>query len=208
MDSPTTTEFHDKADASAHRIAKVYAESLLNNAREQGQEDTILEELDSLVRDIFTRQPRLEVLLSSAALGRRARAEAIRTIFDAKASALFTNFLLVLNDHERLELLRPILTEARDLYDRRHNRLRVQVASAIPISDEVRRRLENGVRNFFHLEPVLMLRVEPEILGGLRVRIGDMLYDASIRSKINNLRNQILASSSHEIQSGRDRFSN
>jgi len=208
MDQPATTEFHDKADVSAHRVAKVYAESLLNAATGQNQDLAVLDELDSLVRDVFAAEPRLEVLLSSAAVGRKARKEAIETVFAPKASRLFTNFLLVLNDHERLDLLRPILTEARKIYDARHNRLRVHVTSAVELNNEFRGRLEHGVRTFFKLEPVLMTKVDPEVLGGLRVRIGDMLYDASIRAKLDDIRNQILSSSSHEIQSRRDRFSN
>jgi F-type H+-transporting ATPase subunit delta len=208
MEQPSAKEFHDKADVSARRIARVYAESLLNAAKNQGQEDEALAELDVLVRDIFPTQPRLETLLSSAALGRKARHDVIQTLFASRTTAAFTNFLQVLNDHERLDLLRPILTEAHALFDQRHGRLQVLVTSAVPLLDEVRRRLETSVRDYFHLEPVLKARVDPEVLGGLKVRIGDMLYDASVRSKLDNLRNQILASSSHEIQSRRDRFSN
>lgn len=206
MDSSPTQEFHDKADVSAHRIAKVYAESLLNAAKSLNQEQAAMDELDSLVRDIFPKEPRLEVLLSSAAVGRKARKEAIERLFGT-ASVSFRQFLQVLNNHERLDLLRPILTEALDLFDQRHGRLRVEVTTAVPLPAETRTQLEKGVRESFNLEPILMAKVDPAVLGGMRVRIGDMLYDASIRSKLDNLRNQILSSSSHEIQSRRDSFS-
>ena len=70
---PNLKEYHDRADVSARRIAKVYAETLLNSAQKQGQEEAVLEELNSLVRDVFEKDPRLETLLSSAAMGRIAR---------------------------------------------------------------------------------------------------------------------------------------
>ena len=69
MTEPSPKEYHDKADVSARRIAKVYAAALLNTAEKLGQAEAVLAELDSLVRDVFEKVPRLEVLLSSAAVG-------------------------------------------------------------------------------------------------------------------------------------------
>ncbi len=153
MTEPSPKEYHDKADVSARRIAKVYATALLDTADKQGQAETVLEELGSLVRDVFEKEPRLETLMSSAAIGRHARHDTLAKIFAARASDTFANFVQVLNDHERLNLLRPILSAATELYDQRHRRLRVFVTSAVPLSDEARQRLEAGVRKFFHLEP-------------------------------------------------------
>jgi F-type H+-transporting ATPase subunit delta len=207
MTEPSPKEYHDKADVSARRIAKVYAAALLDTATKRGEAETVLAELDSLVGDVFEKDPRLEVLLSSAAVGRHARHETLNKIFKGRASATFANFMQVLNDHERLNLLRSILAAATEMYDERNRRLRVFVFSAVPLPDDVRQRLENGVRSFFHLEPVLIPQTDPAILGGLKVRIGDMQYDASVRNRLDTIRDQILARSSHEIQSRRDRFS-
>jgi F-type H+-transporting ATPase subunit delta len=207
MTEPSPKEYHDKADVSARRIARVYATALLDTAQKEDQADAVLAELDSLVRDVFEQEPRLEVLLSGAAIGRHARQAMLQGIFAGRASPLFTNFVLVLNDHERLDLLRPILTAAIELNDERQRRLRMFVFSAVPLPNDIRQRLENGVRTFFHLEPVLIPQIDPALLGGLKVRIGDIQYDASVRNKLDNLRDRILARSSHEIQSRRDRFS-
>ena len=56
------------------------------------------------------------------------------------------------------------------------------------------------------MEPVLDVQVDPELLGGLVVRVADWQFDGSVRSRLQNLRNQLIENSSHEIQSGRDRF--
>ena len=207
MTEPSLQEYHDKADVSARRIAKVYAAALLNSAEKDGQAETVLAELDSLVRDVFERELQLEVLLSSAAIGRHARRASLQKIFGGRASTTFISFMQVLNDHERLGLLRPILAAASAMYDERHRRLRVLVSSAVPLPDDIRQRIENGVRTFFHLEPVLIPLLDPALLGGLKVRIGDMQFDGTVRNRLDNLRDQILARSSHEIQSRRDRFS-
>src|SRR5262245_57803158 len=160
-------------DVSARGIASVYAEALLNAAEKEGQVDTVLEELASLVNDVFNRDPRLETLFSAAAIGRKARAEALAKVFEGRASDTFNRFLLVLNDHERLDLLRAILVEARDLNDERRRRLRVLVYSAVPISDAQKKVIETRVRERFELEPVLVPILDPSLLGGLKIRIGD-----------------------------------
>src|SRR5437879_408472 len=133
-------------DVGAQRVARVYAEALLNAADKQGQADAVFEELDSLVHDVFTAQPEFEVLLSSAAAGRKARAEVLRVVFADRASELFYNFLQVLNDNERLDLLRGIHVAYRELHDERAGRVRVQVRSAVPLADEQKSRLAQRIR--------------------------------------------------------------
>lgn len=207
MIEPSTKEFHATADVSARRIARVYAQALLDAADKAGTTDEVLNEFQALILEVFGAEPRLETLFSSAAVGRIARQAALEKVFQDRASPLFYSFLQVLNDHERLDLLRPILAVALEVNDQRHRRLRVHVATAVPMPQDQAQRLEEGLRNHFGLEPVMFLSVDPTLLGGLRVRIGDMLYDATVKARIDNLRQQILARSSHEIQSGRDRFS-
>ena len=193
-------------DVDAQRIGRVYAEALLNAAEKQGQTDAVFEELDSLVHDVFAAQPEFELLLSSAAAGRKARAEVLRAVFAGRASELFYNFLQVLNDNDRLGLLRAIRAAYRDLHDERAGRVRIQVRSAVPLAEEQKDRLARRIRDAFHVEPVLVTDVDATLLGGLYVRIGDMLYDASVRAQLDNIRSEIIARSSHEIQGQRDRF--
>jgi F-type H+-transporting ATPase subunit delta len=194
-------------DVSAKRLAAVYAESLLNAAGASGEAAVVLEEIDSLIDDVFKNDSRLEALLAGAAVGRYVRKEAIDKAFAGKASATFHNFLQVLNDHDRLDLLRPVRWALHELNDERTRRLRVQVYSAVPLSDDYQARIREAIHEAFKLEPVLVLHVDPALLGGLKLRIGDTVYDATILTRLNNLRNQLIARSSHEIQSRRDRFS-
>jgi F-type H+-transporting ATPase subunit delta len=194
------------ANVGAQRIAKVYAEALLNAAQKQGQAEQVLAELESFIVDVFPAEPSLEAFLSSGAIGRDRKAPVIRDVFGPRASEIFTNFLLVLNHRGRLDLLRPILVAARDLADERARRVRVRVRSAVPLPDDQRDRLSKDLRTSLGLEPVLVTDVDPEILGGLVVQVGDWQYDSSIRTQLNTLRNQLIERSNYAIQSRRDRF--
>ena len=120
---------------------------------------------------------------------------------------VFDHFLLVLNDHDRLDLLRAIRRALHELSDERLRRLRVQVTSAVALSDAFKTRIRDTIQTQFQLEPVLVEKVDPTVLGGMKIRIGDTVYDATLLTRIHNLRNQLIARSSHEIQSRRDRFS-
>ena len=144
---------------------------------------------------------------ASGAIGRKQKDEVLRKIFAGKTSPVFLNFLLVLSDHERLDMLRGILAAAQELRDERMGRMRVEVQSATPLPEDQRERLRRELKETFQREPLLSVRTDPELLGGLVVRVGDWLYDASVRTQLDSIRNQIIERSSHEIQSGRDRFS-
>jgi F-type H+-transporting ATPase subunit delta len=195
------------ADVSAQRVARVYAEALLNAAEKRNEVDGTFDELDSLTRDVFRADPLFAEFLASGAVGRDQKQAVLQSVFGRRASELFLNFLLVLNEHERLGLLHAIRAEYQDLRDQRARRLRVQVQSPVPLPEDQRQRLLQELRNTFQLEPILEIALEPDLLGGLVVRVGDWVYDASVRTQLETLRNQIIARSSYEIQSRRNRFS-
>jgi F-type H+-transporting ATPase subunit delta len=194
-------------DVGTERIARVYAEALLRAAEDRHQVDDALAELDSLIRDVFRAAPEWELFLSSGAVGRDRKTAVIRSVFEGRASELLVNFLLVLNDHERLDLLRAIVEAYRELRDEKAGRVAVMVRSAVPLPADQRERLIQELRETFQKEPVIETQLDPDILGGVVVRVGDWVYDQSVKSKLENIRNQLIARSSHEIQSGRDRFS-
>lgn len=194
-------------DVGTERVAKVYAAALMKAAGGRKADQEVLEEFESLVRDVLDASPQLGEFLHSSAVGRKEKEAVLRRTFEGRASDLLLNFLLVVNDHERLGLLHEILTAYRALYERERGLLRVEVTSAAPLADDQREHILRDLKALLRSEPVLETRVDPELLGGLTVRVGDWLYDASVRSQLATIRNQILEKGSHEIQSRRDYFS-
>jgi F-type H+-transporting ATPase subunit delta len=193
-------------DVATERVARVYADALLRAAESRNQVDEVLAELEALLQKVFRADSDFEAFLASGAIGRERKATVIRSVFEGRASELFVNFLLVLNAHERLDLVRVITAAYRELREEKAGRLRVLVRSAVPLPDDQRERLRQELHETFQKDPLLETQVDPELLGGVVIRIGDWLYDQSVRSKLDSIRNQIIARSSHEIQSRRDRF--
>lgn len=201
-----TAEAEYGIDVGALRVARTYAEALLNAAKIQGTPDDVLEELDGLVHQVFPANPQLELFLYSRAIGRDKKEAVIEKVFQGRVSETFLRFLLVLNAHDRLDLTRALLVEAREIHEKRTGRIRVHVRSAAPLGEEQRQRLISQLRDQLHKEPVLQTQVVPDLLGGLVVRVGDWLYDASVRTRLETLRNQLIERSSYEIQRRRDSF--
>ncbi len=140
-------------------------------------------------------------------MGRERKAHVIRSAFEGRASDLLVNFLQVLNDHERLDLLPAIAAAYRELRDQRAGRIRVQVQSAVPLPEDQREQLRRKLAEVFRKDPQIETQVDPDLLGGMVVRVDDWLYDQSVRAQLEDIRKQITARSSYEIQSGRNRFS-
>ena len=116
-------------------------------------------------------------------------------------------FLRVLNRHGRLELLGSIIQTARATWDRRQNRRPVTIRSAVPLSNEQQDSLRERLAKSLNAQPVLSVVVDPALLGGLVVQIGDDVFDASLRNRLEQLRQRLIEGKTHEIQSRRDHFS-
>jgi F-type H+-transporting ATPase subunit delta len=84
----------------------------------------------------------------------------------------------------------------------------VLLTTAAPLSPAMVARIVDNLRNKLGGEPVVEQVVDPELIGGAVLRVGDTVYDGSIANQLKNLRQQVMDRSAHEIQSRRDRFRN
>jgi F-type H+-transporting ATPase subunit delta len=192
----------------AGRLARTYAESLLAVAEERGVADTIVEELQSLGRDVARNIAGFEAFLDSPAVNKRRKDEFITKALEGRATPLLVDFLRLLNRKDRLGSLRLIAIAYRTLLDQRANRLRILVETAVPLTDEQKATLTQTLAETTGKTPVLVIREKPELIGGVVVHIGDRVFDTSVRTKLRTIRNQLLVRGTHEIQSRRDRFCN
>lgn len=192
-------------DDETRQVARVYADALCKAAEPAGQADSIREELEAVVEGVYGRDAGLGLFFESASISRDRKAQVIASAFSG-GSETVRNFLGVLNTHDRLGMLRPIVEAYRKLTDRKQRRVTVTVTSAVPLTDEERRRVSEDVRAVANVEPILEETVDPDILGGLIVQISDWVYDASVRTRLAAIRTELIERSGHVVESGRDRF--
>ncbi|HEY7426339.1 MAG TPA: ATP synthase F1 subunit delta [Gemmataceae bacterium] len=183
-------------DATRH-VARVYAEALLAAADKRQQISEVLEELEFLAHDLVPRDPSIRAFFGGAVIGRERKRDVLRRAFEGKVNDLLYNFLLVLNDHDRLGILRAVAVALRDIHERRAGRMHVTVSAAAPLADDQQERLRQELRDKFGREPILSLRVDPDLLGGLVVRVDDWVYDGSVRARLQRIQNQLIERSSY-----------
>jgi F-type H+-transporting ATPase subunit delta len=179
-------------DVGTQGVASVYAEAMLNAAENRQQAQEVLDELESLERDVCARHPLLETFLSGSTISRDQKDAILHSTFEGRCSELVVDFLRVLNEHDRLDLLRQIVDEYREQLNQRAGRMRVRVESAVPLEQAQLDRVKQELRELFHKEPLVEARIAPELLGGLVVRVGDWLYDGSVRTRLNDIRHQLI----------------
>lgn len=195
-------------EVGVEHIADVYAEALLGAADAAGQTSTVLEEFDSLVADVLDSHPDLERVLGSGVISHEDRSGILDRVLGGQASPLMMNFLKVVSRHGRMNCLRAIRARAHVLQQERLGQVAVQVTTAAPLEAAARERLRETLQPVIGGEPLFHERVDPALIGGIVVRVGDTIYDASVARQLQNMRQQMIDRSAHEIQSRRDRFRN
>ena len=100
-----------------------------------------------------------------------------------------------------------MVRQARATLDLRQNHKPVTVRSAVPLDEGQQAEVKSRLASMVNATPVITLEVDPSLIGGLVVQVGDDVYDASVRTRLERLRGRLIERKTHEIQSRRDHFS-
>lgn len=181
------------AGTTQSRLARVYAESLLSAALKDSPEaaDAVNDELTAFVQSAGA-NPEIGSFLASPVVGKKVRSAALASALEGRASPLLRGLVGVLAQNNRLGLLRGVAAAYRAISDERSGRVRVKVTAAQPLADDQRAKLTANLKDLLKQEPVLDVRVDPDLLGGLVVQVGDSVIDTSVRTRLQSLRTLLL----------------
>jgi F-type H+-transporting ATPase subunit delta len=138
--------------------------------------------------------------LASQILSSDDRSRSIETIFRGRASDHVVNFLKVLSDKGRLGRLASIAAAYDQLVQKHFGRIEVDVYTASPASEELLGSLRERLRSVLDKEPVLHPYVDESMIGGLRLRIGDELVDASVSTQLRKIREDVKTGASNQLR--------
>ena len=192
-------------DPGTVAIARVYAGAFLSAAGDKAAEG--LEEFESFLADVLAANPEFASMLTSGLTNRDEKLGLIDRVVAPNCSEFFANTLRVLAQHERLDLLQEILAAATLEFEKQNGQQRVQVVSVKPLDEATLARVKERVAEAFGFEPIIEPQTDPSLIGGIVIRVGNSVYDGSLRTSLNQLAKKMHQGSLHEIQSGRDRFS-
>jgi len=196
----------DSMDAGRQHLGTVYAKALLAAAEKSGQADQVVEELESLVSDVLDRLPQLDAALKSPRLIHEERLPIIDKAFGGRLSPTLLTFLKVVSKHGRLDALRAIASAARKQLNVARGRVEVLVESAYPLSNPLLERIASRLTQLLGRQVMLTTDVDPELLGGLVVRVGDTVYDASLAAQLKRLEEVTLDHTKQKIRESLERF--
>ena len=170
-------------------IASVYARSLFEVARDSGRLDPVREQLAQFA-DTLEADQQLQVFFFSPYFSTSEKKDGLRRAVK-DADPIFLNFLELVIEKHRM----PVLFRTRRAFDKlweEHNRLLpVQVTSAVPLDEATVRQIGDRIAAQTGRRVDLTSAVEPDILGGIVVRVGNSVLDASIRHRLEKLRRQV-----------------
>ena len=202
-DTSAATEF----DIDKQRLGSTYAKAFLAAAEKQSVElEAIVEELDSLVDDVLKRFPGFEATLASSRVPPAEKEQLLDRVFQGRASETLLTFLKVVGGHGRLDCLRQIRAAARTELNRLRGRVAVQVTTAESLTDELRTQIVNKLQESTGVPVDLHCKVDPAIIGGLVVRVGDTVYDSSVLNQLAQLKRETLGKTFNQLRDSTDRF--
>jgi F-type H+-transporting ATPase subunit delta len=170
-------------------LARVYSEALFAAARDRGKIDLIRDQLQALVAALQDNRE-LHLFFFSPHFSTREKKEGIERVL-VGADEIFVNFLTVLIDNHRMPVVFRIARQYEMLWQEENRLLPVEVTSAVELDESIVRQIQERVEQQTGRRVELTRHVDESILGGLIVRVSNMILDASIRNQLERLRRQV-----------------
>ena len=178
-------------------VARVYAQALLDIARDRKQIDAIGTELVEFAA-LVSGDGEIRNFLVTPVLDPATQSQTLARALEGQVQPVLVDFLCLLIDKGRIGLLGEVAGAYQELADEVARRQRVQAHSAQPLDGQMQERLRDLLRRQLQRECVLETAVQPDLLGGLTLTIGDTFYDGSLRTRLQRLRHAMMRSSGYE----------
>jgi F-type H+-transporting ATPase subunit delta len=170
-------------------IAEVYARSLFEVAKEHDVLDRVHDELGQFA-EALSEDRNLQVFLFSPYFSSGEKQKGVTSIV-SEADERFVNFLELLAERHRMPALFRIKREFDALWAEEHQLLPVTVTSAIELDEGLVDDIGKRIQEQTGRQVELSSNVDPDVLGGLMVRVGNMVLDGTVRNRLERLRKQV-----------------
>jgi len=175
---------------SGIRTAIRYAKATINFSRESGTSEKVFEDM-KFVKETVSENKDLQILLSSPVIKSSLKRKVLMEIFEQKTSTITVGLIDLLIDNKRLALLGEVAKQYTILFDYLRGKEVATVTTAVPLTDSLNEKVLQKVKevtggNNAQIEN----KIDPEILGGFILRVGDVQYDASIASRLQLLKRE------------------
>ncbi|MEG1544555.1 MAG: F0F1 ATP synthase subunit delta [Tannerellaceae bacterium] len=172
-------------------ISSRYARALFSLAKERGVESRIYEDMQMLATNLAA-EPALKEALANPIIPEKEKERLLTTAAGIEVDELFARFLRLVLQHKRESLLLFMAPIYMDMCRTDKHITRAQFSTAVPATEQTRAHVEALLREKTGGAIEFVGRVQPELIGGFVLRIDNYRIDASYKTQLSNIRNQLL----------------
>lgn len=167
--------------------ARRYARALMDIGIEKGVYRQYVKELAE-VQEMIQKVPMLKATLLNLSFSSHARGKLLKRVLEGMdLSKEVVNFISLLVERDRLQQLPMIVQHYHTLIDEVEGQVRASVHSVIPLDDDQMAKLKGGLENALGKKVVLEKKVDTELIGGILVKVNNILIDSSMRTQLHQL---------------------
>jgi F-type H+-transporting ATPase subunit delta len=194
------------SDIGVERLSKVYAQAIIEAADRKQCRHEVIDELSAMVHEVLPKVPKARIVFDSPKVTPEEKSAVINRICAGRVLPTTLHALHVLARHGRLGILSQVVASARRQADELEGRRQATFTTAQPLDTAEQSEIVASVERAIGASVSPTFIVNPELIGGLIVRIADTVYDHSVATSLVRLRARLKQRSIHEIQYGRDRL--
>lgn len=173
------------------QVASRYAKSIIDLAKEQNALEPIKKDIELFILTC-RENPQLKAVLKNPIVGTDKKSNILKGLFEDKLHPMILSFFMIVVRKGRSEILYATAKEFINEYNTFKNIVKASVVSAAPLSEDNRNQVIKVVQEATKGEVVLIERVDPNLIGGFVLKVGDKQFDTSISSQLNKLKKEFL----------------
>jgi F-type H+-transporting ATPase subunit delta len=193
-------------DVDAERLARVYAQAGLDAAGELANQETVVADLEQIAGDVLKPNPQFAEVLASSLVSEEDKIGMLERVFADRVHPTTLNLLKVMARHGRLGLVRDVARVARKLWQTRSGRVPVELETAQPLDRALEREILSAFQALLGGDPMVTSRVNPDLIAGFVLRVGDRVYDGSVRTQLEHTRHAMINRAVDAIQRRPEQF--
>ena len=173
------------------KVSVRYANSLLSSATEKGNLDKVAKDME-LVYSVIKSSGELSRTLSSPVVKAQVKSSILEEIFKKKISKETMDFLKFIVEKNRENLLESIVNKFLELRDQKLGLVNVNVKSAVELGEDQKKKLKEKFEKLLNKKVRLNFTIDPDVVGGFVAKVGDTVYDASLKNQLEVLKKRFL----------------
>tara|TARA_B100000809_G_scaffold261858_1_gene311589 strand:- start:411 stop:1040 length:630 start_codon:yes stop_codon:yes gene_type:complete len=193
-------------DIDRQQVGKVYARALLGATAKLDSTGAVLDEFQSLIRDVLDQMPGFDAVLASPRVTSDQKLAILDKAFAGRMREELLVFLKVVAGKGRLDCLRAMLRESLRLDNEVRGVVEVRVSTAHAVTRDVQDSVSAALSSALSSEVEMQYNVLPGLIGGMVVRVGDRVFDGSVVNRLEQLRGHALQGTFQEMIGTLDRF--